>query len=141
MTMPPSWPAISLAEAHRRLTAPGAPFEMEEVTVRGVVLRAWKAAPPTLRDLFLSARQYGSRDFLVYEGDRASYDAFMRATLRLASELAARGVGKGDRVALVMRNWPEWPVCFFAGVVLGAVGQFPAASKKRTRSRQNINIC
>jgi len=121
MTIPPSWPAMSIAEAHRRLTAPGARFEMEEVVVRGIPTRTWKAAPPTLRALFLSASVHGHRDFLVYEGDRATYDAFMRATARLAAALTARGVGKGDRVALVMRNLPEWPVCFFAGAIIGAV--------------------
>ena len=33
----------------------------------------------------------------------------------------ARGVKKGDRVALAMRNLPEWPVVFFAAVTIGAI--------------------
>ena len=36
----PSWPSMSLAEAHARLTAPGAPFEMESVEVGGRTVRA-----------------------------------------------------------------------------------------------------
>jgi long-chain acyl-CoA synthetase len=121
MTLPKDWPAMSIAEAHRILTAPGARFEMDEVAIRGVDTRVWKNAPPTLRDLFLMGRGYGERAFLVYEGDRATYDGFARATLALAADLQAHGVRKGDRVALVMRNLPEWPVCFFAAVITGAI--------------------
>ncbi len=45
------WPAMSIAEAHAALTAPGMPFEMEEKLIRGVPTRVWKNAPPTLRDV------------------------------------------------------------------------------------------
>jgi long-chain acyl-CoA synthetase len=121
MTLTKDWPAVSVAEAHRILTAPGARFEMSEEVIRGVKTRVWKNAPPTLRDLFLMGRAYGEREFLVYEGDRATYEGFARATLALASDLQAHGVQKGDRVALVMRNLPEWPVCFFAAVITGAI--------------------
>ena len=112
---------MSLREAHERLTAPGARFEMEEVEVFGRRIRAWKTAPPTLVDLFTLARGHGGRDFLVYEGERASFEGFSRAVLALAAAFADAGVSKGDRVAVAMRNLPEWPVAFFAGVVLGAV--------------------
>ena len=89
--------------------------------VRVNTTRVWKNAPPTLRDLFLMGRAHGQREFVVYEGDRATYDGWARATLALAAELQAQGVKKGDRVALVMRNLPEWPVCFFAAVITGAI--------------------
>ncbi len=120
-TLPKDWPAMSIAEAHRILTAPGARFEMGEEVIRGVSTRVWKNAPPTLRDLFLLGRTYGQKEFVVYEGDRTTYDGFARATLSLAAELQAQGVQKGDRVALVMRNLPEWPVCFFSAVITGAI--------------------
>jgi long-chain acyl-CoA synthetase len=119
--LPAGWPFLSIAEAHRRLTAPGARFEMEPVTIRGVPIRAWKNAPATLRDVFLTGRGYGARTFLVYEEERATYEAFTRASLALAAALAAEGVGKGDRVAIIMRNLPEWPVAFFAAVLVGAI--------------------
>jgi long-chain acyl-CoA synthetase len=112
---------MSIAEAHRILTAPGARFEMGEDVIRGVKTRVWKNAPPTLRDLFLMGRAHGQKEFVVYEGDRATYDGWARATLALAAELQAQGVQKGDRVALVMRNLPEWPVSFFAAVITGAI--------------------
>ncbi len=112
---------MSIAQAHHLLTAPGSPFEMEETDIRGVRTRAWKNVPPTLRDLFLLGRSHGAKEFVIYEGDRATYDGWARATLALAAELRAQGVQKGDRVALVMRNLPEWPVCFFAAVIVGAI--------------------
>jgi long-chain acyl-CoA synthetase len=115
------WPVMSIAEAHARLTAPGAPFEIEEKVIRGVPTRTWKNAPPTLRDVFLNGRRFAEREFLVYDDERATYDAFARATLKLAHQLIADGVRKGDRVAIIMRNLPEWPVAFWAGQLVGAI--------------------
>ena len=119
--MSDTWPVMSIAEAHARLTAPGQRLEMEERVIRGAPTRVWKNAPPTLRHIFLAARGFPEREFLVYEGERATYEAFARATLALAHRLQADGVKKGDRVALIMRNLPEWPVAFFAGQLVGAI--------------------
>jgi len=112
---------MGIAEAHTRLTAPGMPFEMEEKVVRGVALRVWKNAPPTLRDVFLAGRAHGDRIFLTYEDDRASFEGFARATIAFAHRLREDGVEKGDRVAIVMRNLPEWPVAYFAAALVGAI--------------------
>ena len=46
------------------------------------------------------------------------------ATITLARRLQADGVQKGDRVAVIMRNLPEWPVAFFAGVLAGAIIEY-----------------
>ena len=116
-----AWPAMSIAEAHALLTAPGQPFEMEEVLIRGRPVRTWKNAPPTLRDVFVAGRAHGDKVFLVLDDERVTFDAFSRATLKLAAQLQADGVGKGDRVAVVMRNLPEWPVAFFAASLVGAI--------------------
>ena len=115
------WPAVSLAQAHALLTQPGSPLEVEQTVIRGVPTRTWKNAPPTLREVFLAGRQWGPRTFLVYEDERTTFDAFQRAVLAFAAALQADGVRKGDRVALVMRNLPEWPVAFFAGALVGAI--------------------
>lgn len=120
MTSTP-WPVMTLAEAHALMTQPGSAFEMETRTVDGVPLRVWKNAPPTLREVFLAGRLHGAKTFLVYEDERASFEAFARATLALAEALAADGVRQGDRVAVAMRNLPEWPVAYFASLLLGAI--------------------
>lgn len=116
------WPAMSVAQAHAMLTAPGMPFEFETLTIRGLQTRVWKNAPASLRAEVEAARAFGpDRYFLVYEDERVSFEAFYRAVSAFARELQARGVVKGDRVALIMRNLPEWPVAFYAAVSLGAI--------------------
>ena len=57
----PSWPAMSIAQAHAILTAPGAPFEMEELVIRGVKTRAWKNAPLSLRAVVEAGRAHGEK--------------------------------------------------------------------------------
>lgn len=118
---PAGWPVISREECMALLTAPGAKFEMETVDINGVPTRTWKNAPPNLRAIAMAGQSHGDRVFTIYEDERVSYDAWFKAVCRLAAELQARGVKKGDRVAVAMRNLPEWPVAFFAGAVIGAI--------------------
>ncbi|HEY1879476.1 MAG TPA: class I adenylate-forming enzyme family protein [Caulobacteraceae bacterium] len=120
-TVKSAWPAMSINEAHAILTAAGAPFEMDEVVIRGVPTRTWKNAPPTLRAVLQASRAFADRTFLVHEDERVTFDAFGRAVAAFADVLATEGVSKGDRVAIVMRNLPEWPVAFYAAVSLGAI--------------------
>jgi long-chain acyl-CoA synthetase len=115
------FPAISLTEAHALLTRPGSPFEMEERDIRGVRIRVWKNAPPTMRELFLLARAHGDKTFIVYRDERVSYDEFARAALAVAAALRDAGVNKGDRVAIAMRNLPEWPAAFFGCLLVGGI--------------------
>jgi long-chain acyl-CoA synthetase len=115
------FPAVTLARANAILTGPGSPFEIEERDIRGVRTRVWKNAPPTMRELFLSSRANGGRTFLVYRDERASYEDFARAALAIAEALQQAGVKKGDRVAIAMRNLPEWPAALFGCLLVGGV--------------------
>jgi long-chain acyl-CoA synthetase len=115
------WPVCSIAEAHARLTAPGMPFEMETMTIRGIETRVWKNAPPDLRSEVLACRAFAGREFIVYEDERVTFDGFHRAVAHFSAQLIKDGVRKGDRVALIMRNLPEWPVAFYAAVSIGAI--------------------
>ncbi|MGN6279599.1 MAG: class I adenylate-forming enzyme family protein [Sphingomonas sp.] len=121
ISLDPAWPACSLAEATALLTAPGQRFEMETIAIDGVPTRVWKNAPPNLALLLQFSRTHGERIFTIHQDERVTYDANFRAVARLAAHLRALGVGKGDRVAVAMRNMPEWPVAFFAAAVLGAI--------------------
>jgi long-chain acyl-CoA synthetase len=121
VAVPNNFPATSLAQANALLTRPGSPFEMEERVIRGVRMRVWKNAPPTMREVFLSARAHGSKTFVVYRDERASYEDFARAALAIAEALQQAGVKKGDRVAIAMRNLPEWPAAFFGCLLVGGV--------------------
>lgn len=121
MTLPDNWPVASLKDIEARLCAPGERFEMESVEIRGVPTRVWKNAPPTSADLARIGKSHGDLEFMLYEGERVTYDAWFRATARLAHHLKSLGVQKGDRIALAMRNMPEWPVVYFAVTSLGAI--------------------
>jgi long-chain acyl-CoA synthetase len=119
--LPAGWPAMSIAAANAALAAPNSRYETEELVIHGRTTRVWKHAPPTLRDLFRIGRDYGERTFLVYEDQSVTYATFGLAVCALAAELQRQGIDKGDRIALVMRNLPEWPVAFFAAAVCGAI--------------------
>ncbi len=117
-----AWPAMSVADAYAQMTARGAPMETTTATIRGVEMKVWVNAPPTLREVLAAGRAHGpERIFLVHEDERVSFDAFHRATAAFARVLQTAGVEKGDRVAIVARNLPEWPVAFFAVVAIGAI--------------------
>ncbi|QDX28387.1 acyl--CoA ligase [Sphingomonas suaedae] len=112
---------MSLAQAQALMTAPGQKLEMEEIEIRGVKTRVWKNAPPHLAALIQMSRAYGDRLFTIHEDERVTFEANYRAVAHLATKLREMGVQKGDRVALAMRNTPEWPVIFFAAVSIGAI--------------------
>ncbi|HEY6472884.1 MAG TPA: class I adenylate-forming enzyme family protein [Acidimicrobiales bacterium] len=115
-------PKISLAEATAQLTGPGQIFEMEELDVRGIPTRTWKNAPPTMRAVFDMSVAHGDATFLVYEDERISFAEHYRMAAALAHRLRDTfGVEKGDRVAIVMRNIPEWVVAFWGATLAGAV--------------------
>lgn len=113
-----------LKEAWAELTAPGAPMEIVEVPVRGQSLRGYKNAPPSVRELWLSTAAYGDRDYLVYEDERVTYAQAHEKVNALAAWLTRQGVRPGDRVAISMRNYPEWMLIYWACLSLGvaAVG-------------------
>jgi acyl-CoA synthetase (AMP-forming)/AMP-acid ligase II len=113
---------IPREEAVRALTAAGAPFELDELTVDGVPWRVFKHAPASLRDVFATSAAHGDKDFLVYREERLTYGEHFGLVAALARHLADQhGVGKGDRVAIGMRNYPEWVTSFWATMSLGAI--------------------
>ena len=119
--VPAGWPARSVAQVQDLLCAPGMPFELEQVEIRGFPTRVWKNAHPSLAALARAGRQHGDATFVIYEDERVSFEGWFRAAATLAAHLQAQGVSKGDRVALAMRNLPEWPVAFFAITAIGAI--------------------
>ena len=110
------------ALSHQQLTSPGAPFELTTVDIGGQAMPAYRNAFATLPPLLDAGRAHGAREFMVYEDDRWTYDRFYQAADALAGRLQTEhAVQAGDRVAIAMRNRPEWAVAFVAVALLGAV--------------------
>ena len=106
----------------RTLTASGAPFEMAEIEIRGARTRVWKHAPQELRSVLQASTRNGDRPFLVYGDERVNYAEHYRQCAVLARAFVeVWGISKGERVAIAMRNYPEWSVVFWATVAIGAV--------------------
>jgi len=115
------WPAMSIAQAHALMGAPGGMFEVADAEVRGVPMKIWKNAPPHLGAIFEVGQVHAQRTYNVCDDERVTFDQHRAAVFRLAAALQRDGVAKGDRVAIVMRNIPEWSVAFWATVLLGAI--------------------
>jgi long-chain acyl-CoA synthetase len=114
---------IALDRTIDQLIAPGGQFEIIHATIRGADYPVFKAAPENLRDYlaFFFATQ-GDKEFLIYRDERWTFAQVFAQARRIAAALQYRhGIAKGDRVAIAMRNYPEWVSCFVAGCLLGAV--------------------
>ena len=102
------------------LTAPGADFEVTTTNVRGVDIRTYANAVPNLRDAWATTAAYADREYLVYEDERLTYAQAHDRVNALGNWLIAQGVNSGDRVAIAMRNYPEWLLSYWATLSIGA---------------------
>ncbi len=113
-----------LKQAWAELTSAGQPFEIEVKEVRGVPIRTYKNAPPSVREFWLSTAAFADRTYIVYQDERITYAQAHQIVASVANWLMAQGVQPGDRVAIAMRNYPEWMLIYWACVSIGvaAVG-------------------
>jgi len=104
------------------LIGPGAPFEVEPFVLDGVPLRTFVRAPQTIIDVFRMSIAHEALDHLVFEDERLTFADVRRTALSVAGELSTGlGVRKGDRVAIAMRNYPEFVTSFWGAALLGAI--------------------
>lgn len=103
------------------LTAPGAQFAWSESEVRGIPMRTYDQAPPSMRFIWELASGYADRDYLVFEDERMTYAEAHEHVNGLIAHLESVGVGKGDHVAIAMRNYPEWVLAYWGILSMGAV--------------------
>lgn len=97
-------------------------FKVGSATIRGNEYRVFENAPANLTGIFRLGAGHGDKEFLYYEGETWTYAQMWAETVRCADALAnGVGVKKGDRVALAMRNYPEWCAVYMAVISLGAV--------------------
>jgi long-chain acyl-CoA synthetase len=109
-------------EAVRRFTAADGVFAVTEQQVAGVPQRVFIHAAPTVLDILTSGRGHTGADFLVFGDQRWSFEQFFADVDALAAVLQHDiGVKPGDRIAIAMRNCPDWVLTFAAAVHVGAV--------------------
>jgi len=94
------------------------------VIVRGVLtgLLARPNSKKSIGTVFQErAARYGDRVFLRFGDQQLTYRDANAAANRYAAVLAARGVGHGDVVAIMLRNSPNTVLAMLAAVKCGAV--------------------
>lgn len=113
--------AMTFDEAVAFVTGPGGPLEIVETEVAGRTQKVFAAGPPTLRAAWDTLR---AREgvYMVYEDETWTFAELMSRVDALGTALVEHhGVTPGDRVAIAMRNYPEWVAAFAAITSVGGV--------------------
>ncbi len=111
----------SIAEAAAQVTGPGGPMETVVEDVLGQPIQVYKNRMQSLRELMAQNEARRDVTFVVQGDQRLNYGEHDRTARRLAGALGNLGVQRGDRVALISANNPEWVLTFWACAILGAV--------------------
>ena len=72
------------------------------------------------RTFAVRAQEHPRRTMLVADGRSLTYAQVDAKSAALAAALSELGIEEGDRVAIVMPNWPEWIITLIAAARLGA---------------------
>ena len=113
-------PPMTRDQAIAAATAPGQPHELVDEVINGRAQRVFRNAPASLRALFESTAS--DLPFIRYEDEQYTYAQAWAAASRIGHVLVhGCGVAKGDRVAISMRNYPEWILAFNAATSIGAI--------------------
>jgi long-chain acyl-CoA synthetase len=106
-----------------QLTGPGAPFEIVTETVGGRAQKNWKNRERSMREKIRNAGLRGDAIAMVHGDRRISYGELTRLVWGAAGALRdEHGLRKGDRVAILAMNSPDWLITLFGATAQGAVG-------------------
>ena len=113
---------LTLSEVEAQLLGGGGPFELTVDDVLGERMQVFARRVPSLRSFLESSVDFGDAEYVVNDDVRITYAGHARLVASTAAALRARfGVSKGDRVAILAANRPEWIIAFWAAVSLGAI--------------------
>lgn len=107
--------------AKNLVTQPGSLLEVGRIDVAGQSLLGYVNAPGSMRDLWMLATGHGDAEYMVYLDERLTYRDAAERVAGFASWLQGQGIAPGDRVAIAMRNYPEWMLAHWAINSIGAV--------------------
>ena len=114
-------PLDAFRAVNNQLIVPGAPFAIE--FANDPVRRRYAGTLDNMVQVAKRARErFGPNPFIEMDGRVLTFEDVLGGADRLAAYLSMEhGVGKGDRVGVVMRNQPEWFIAYFAVMKLGAI--------------------
>ncbi|WP_040835539.1 class I adenylate-forming enzyme family protein [Nocardia brevicatena] len=114
---------LRLNEVITRLTGPGGRFEITSEEVLGTPMPVMRHRGRAVGDLLAASQAWGDRDYLVTFDRRMTYAQHLDAVAALSTALREDyAVTKGDRVAILAANSPEWVVAFWSAQCVGAIG-------------------
>jgi long-chain acyl-CoA synthetase len=102
-----------------RVTGPDGRLVIEHDAQGRAIVGNFPATIPVLVRTFCAL--YPDREAVVAGDERLTFPDLDHWSERLAHGLAARGIGKGDRVGIAMRNCPSWIVAYLGIAKAGAV--------------------
>jgi long-chain acyl-CoA synthetase len=104
------------------LTGVGGPFEIVTETIRGRSMKTFKNREKSMREKVAHAGLRGDTEFLVQGDRRISYGEFARRVWGAARALASEhGLQRGDRLAILSYNRPDWLIALFGASSAGGI--------------------
>jgi long-chain acyl-CoA synthetase len=101
------------------VTGPGGRLIIGEDEQGRAIVTNFPATLPLFFDTFCMLN--GAVEAVVAGEERLTFADLNAHATKLAHALVARGIGKGDRVAIAMRNCPAWIVSYMAALKAGAI--------------------
>jgi long-chain acyl-CoA synthetase len=113
---------LQIDAALAALVESDAPFELIDSPQTGSESKEYKNAPKNLVELFSGAKAHGEKEFVLYEGERWTFEKMLQQAASIGGHLLNEyGITKGTRVAIAMRNYPEWMAAFIGITSIGGV--------------------
>lgn len=104
------------------MVGPGGIFEMAPEPVLGVDIPVFKSRQKNLREVLAASANHGDNIYIVCDQRRISYKQHLAMVKTVARNLQTNfNIHKGDRVAILADNYPEWIITFWATVSIGAI--------------------
>jgi steroid-24-oyl-CoA synthetase len=104
------------------ITAEGQPFALNTVEIDGIEYRNFESLPANLGEYFQVMLGHAQKTFAVYLEERYTFAEGYQHSAEFANALLERfGMQKGDRVAILSRNNPQWLMSWIGSLSVGGV--------------------
>lgn len=112
----------TVEQIEAELIAPGGPFEIIEEEVLGEKMKVFKDRDRSLREIFDKSTNHGDNEYIICGDRRITFNEHHALVHAVAHNLREKyGIQKGDRVAILADNHPEWIITFWATVCIGGI--------------------